>query len=164
MKMRSCLLLLMLTAGGLRVHAQEFPDVHVRLSDPSLRILQDFTLKADETSRDVVVIGSDATIEGHVEGDVLVVLGKAQLAMTAVVDGSLIVVGGTAAIASGGQVHGDVFALGGLDTPSEFVPGGSQVVIGTATLGTRLRGVVPWVTRGLLLGRPIVPDLGWVWL
>lgn len=164
MKMRSCLMLVMLTLGALPAHAQDFPDVRVRLSDPSLRILQPYTLKAGETTRDVVVIASDATIEGHVEGDVLVILGQAQLASTAVVDGSLIVIGGTGTVASGGQVHGDVFALGGLDTPADFIPGGSQVVIGTAALGSKLRGLVPWLTRGLLLARPIVPDVGWVWI
>lgn len=163
MKMRSWLMLVMLTLGGLPAHAQDFPGVQVQLSDPSLRILQPFTLNAGETTRDIVVIASDTSIAGHVEGDVLVVLGQARLASTAIVDGSLIVVGGTATIASGGQVHGDVVALGGLDTPSDFVPGGSQVVIGTAALGSRLSGLVPWLTRGLLLGRPIVPDLGWVW-
>ena len=26
-----------------------------------------------------------------------------------------------------------------------------------------MRAVVPWVTRGLLWGRLIVPDLSWVW-
>lgn len=163
MKMRSCLILVMLTLGALPAQAQDFPDVHVRLSDPSLRIFQAYTLKADETTRDVVVIAGDATIEGHVEGDVLVVLGQAQLAGTGVVDGSLIVVGGTATIASGGRVHGDVVAIGGLNTPADFIPGGSQVVIGTAALGSRVSGLVPWLTRGLLLGRPLVPDLGWVW-
>lgn len=164
MKLRSSLMLVILALGTLPARAQDFPDFHVRLSDPSLRIFQNYTLKAGDATRDVVVIGSDATIEGHVDGDVLVVLGQAQLASTGVIDGSLIVVGGTGTIASGGQVHGDVVALGGLDTPADFVPGGSQVVIGTAALGTQLSGLVPWLTRGLLFGRPIVPSLGWVWI
>jgi uncharacterized RDD family membrane protein YckC len=30
-------------------------------------------------------------------------------------------------------------------------------------LGGRLEALVPWITRGLLWGRPIVPDLPWVW-
>ena len=30
-------------------------------------------------------------------------------------------------------------------------------------MGARLRSVVPWVTRGLLWGRLIVPSLGWIW-
>src|ERR1051326_3326602 len=27
-----------------------------------------------------------------------------------------------------------------------------------------MRSVVPWFTRGLLFGRPIVPDIGWGWI
>ena len=69
---------------------------------------------------------SDATIAGHVDGDVLVVLGEAQLASTAVIDGSFVVVGGAGRIAEGAQVHGDVFALGGLDAAPGFSPGGSH--------------------------------------
>jgi uncharacterized RDD family membrane protein YckC len=38
------------------------------------------------------------------------------------------------------------------------------VVIGTAGIGEQLRGIVPWLTYGLLLARPIVPWLGWVWV
>lgn len=161
MKMR--LMLLALLLGGVPAHAQPVPRVDITLSDPAVRILQAYTLRTGETAQNVVVVASDATIEGHVEGDVVVVLGKAQVGSSAAIDGSLIVVGGTATIASGAQVREDVVAVGGLDTPPEFRAGGSQVVVGTAAVGDRLRGLVPWLTRGLLLGRPIVPDLPWVW-
>src|SRR4029450_7415428 len=49
------------------------------------------------------------------------------------------------------------------DAPPDFIPGGEHVVIGTPRLGRWLRALVPWVTRGLLLGRVIVPDLEWIW-
>jgi uncharacterized RDD family membrane protein YckC len=48
--------------------------------------------------------------------------------------------------------------------PATFSPGGQQVAIGTFGLDERLRRMVPWLTRGLLFGRLIVPDLSWVWL
>lgn len=163
MTKRLWLMFVMLLAGAGPGFAQDVPQVHVTLADPALRILQSYTLKAGDSVRDVAVIASDATIQGHVEGDVLVVLGEARVAETAVIDGSLIVVGGSATIASGAQVHRDVFALGGLEAPPDFSAGGSQVIIGTSSLGARLRGLVPWLTRGLVLGRPIVPDIGWVW-
>ena len=38
------------------------------------------------------------------------------------------------------------------------------MAIGTLGLDERLRHTVPWLTRGLLFGRLIVPDLGWVWI
>lgn len=135
----------------------------VRWSNPALRIGQDYTLKAGDVAREVVVIAGDAIIEGRVERDVVVVLGKVQLGGTAVIDGSFVVVGGTAAVAEGAQVREDLFVLGGLESAAGFNPGGHHTVVGTAGLGGQLRGVVPWLTRGLLLGRPIVPWLPWVW-
>lgn len=135
----------------------------MRWNNPALRIGQDYTLKADAVAREVVVIAGDATIEGRVDRDVVVVLGKAQLASTAVIDGSFVVIGGTAVVAEGAQVREDLFVIGGLENAAGFNPGGHHVVIGTAGLGTQLRGIVPWLTHGLLLARPIVPWLGWVW-
>lgn len=131
---------------------------------PAIRVLQDYTLRADDTARQVVVLGGNARIEGRVSEDVVVVLGKAELASTAVIDGSLVIVGGTVQIADGAKVSRDFVVVGGADAPASFTPGGQAVVVGTAGFGDRLRGLVPWLTHGLLLGRPIVPGLGWVWL
>ena len=132
---------------------------------PVLRIGQDYTLRAGETAREVVVIFGDVTLEGRVERDVLVILGTARLASTAVVDHSLVVVGGNAQIAEGAQIHEDLFiGGGGLDAPAGFGPRGQYVAIGSSALGSRLRAIVPWLTGGLLLGRPIVPSLPWVWM
>jgi uncharacterized RDD family membrane protein YckC len=52
---------------------------------------------------------------------------------------------------------------GGLEAPTGFGPGGHYVGIGSATLDGYFRNLVPWLTRGLLWGRPIVPSLPWVW-
>jgi len=136
----------------------------MRWSNPALRIGQDYTLKAGDIAREVIVIAGDATIEGRVERDVVVVLGKVQLTSTAVIDGSFVVVGGTAAVAEGAQVREDLFVLGGIESAPGFSPGGHHIVVGTAGLGGQLRGIVPWLTRGLLMGRPIVPWLPWVWV
>jgi uncharacterized RDD family membrane protein YckC len=131
---------------------------------PVLRIGQDYTLRAGETAREVVVIFGDVTIEGRVDRDVLVILGTARLAGTAVIDHSLVVVGGNAQIAEGAQINEDLFiGGGGLDAPAGFGPRGQYVAIGSSALGARLRAIVPWLTGGLLLGRPIVPSLPWVW-
>lgn len=161
--MTRLLFALALLAGGGAVGAQEIDVPRIRLSNPAVRVLQNFTLKAGEAVRQVVVVGGDATIEGRVDGDVVVILGHAQLAGTAEISGSFLVIGGTGAIAEGAQVHEDVFALGGLEAPPGFNPGGNHIAIGTASLGDRLSGLVPWLTRGLVLGRLIVPDLRWVW-
>lgn len=140
--------------------------VRVEIDDwgnPALRIAQDYTLRKGETARQAVVIAGDATIDGRVDRDVVVVLGRARLGASASVDGSLVVVGGTVEAADGARVGQDLVVVGGVNAAPGFHSGGQHVVIGTAGLGNRLRGIVPWLTHGLLLGRPIVPDLGWVW-
>ena len=154
-------------AAAVPLGAQVIEAPNIRIDtwgSPAVRIGQDYALRAGDTARQVVVIGGDATIDGRVDQDVVVVLGRVQLGSTAEVDGSFVVVGGTAAVAEGAQVHGDMFVLGGFEGASSFSPGGQYVSIGTAGLGRALRGIVPWIVSGLLLGRPIVPSLPWIWM
>ena len=132
--------------------------------NPALRILRDYTLPQGETARHVVVVGGNAKIHGHVYEDIVVILGTVELGSTAVVDGSFISVAGTANIAEGAKVQRDFVVVGDADTPASFQPGGGHVVVGLAGFGSGLQSIVPWVTHGLILGRPIVPWLGWVWV
>ena len=129
-----------------------------------LRIGQDYTLMPGDATGQVVVLAGNATIEGRVERDVVVVLGRLRLASTGSINGSLVVIGGgSATIASGARVGRDMVVVGGrLDAPAQFTTGGQQIVIGPA-VGGALEGVLPWMSRGLIWGRPIVPDLPWVW-
>jgi uncharacterized RDD family membrane protein YckC len=131
---------------------------------PALRILGDYTLKSGDTARQVVVIGGDAKIDGRVTDNVVVILGKAELGSTAVIEESFVAVASTVEIADGAKVNRDFVVIGEAQAPGTFQPGGEHVIIGTAGLGEGLRSLVPWMTHGLLLGRPIVPWLGWVWL
>jgi uncharacterized RDD family membrane protein YckC len=161
------LLTVALAAAALSVSAAaraQNVDIRERGSHPMLRILENYTLKAGEEAQNIVVIAGDATVEGHVDEDVVVIAGKVQLAGSAVIDGSFVVVGGNAVVAEGAQVHQDVVVIGGLDAPPGFSPGGSHVAIGSAALGNHLRAIVPWLTRGLLWGRLIVPSLSWIWM
>ena len=135
-----------------------------RFNRPILRIALDYTLAAGDVVRDIRTIFGDVTVEGRVERDVVVILGTAHLAGTGRVDGSLVVVGGSATIDSGAVVDRDLVVIGGTVTaPSGFSPNGEHVVIGSPWFGETLREIVPWVTRGLLWGRLIVPDLEWIW-
>ena len=128
------------------------------------RLGQNYTLAADDEVAEVVVVSGDATIEGHVYRDLVVVLGNVRLASTAVVEGDFVVVGGNAVIAEGAQVGNDLVVVGGsFDAAPGFNPDGEQIVIGPRALGRELEGIIPWITRGLLWGRPIVPDVAWVW-
>ena len=129
-----------------------------------LRVGQDYVLKEGESVRDVVVVFSPAVIDGYVRGDLTVVFGTVQIGPTAAIGGSLVVVGGNVTVQPGAAIHRDMVVIGGgVETPPTFAPGGNHVAIGAAAIADRLRHVVPWLTEGLLLGRPIVPRLSWVW-
>jgi uncharacterized RDD family membrane protein YckC len=129
-----------------------------------VRIAQDYTLMPGDTTREVLVIAGNATIEGHVSRDVVVVLGRARLSSSASIGGSLVVVGGSGvSIAAGAKVARDLVIVGGeLDAPAQFTTGGQQMIIGPI-VGGSLDGLVPWISRGLLWGRPIVPSIHWIW-
>jgi uncharacterized RDD family membrane protein YckC len=131
---------------------------------PILRIAQDYTLRAGDAVRDVRSFMGNVIIEGRVDRDVVVIMGSARMTNTAVIEGSLVVIGGSASIDQGAAIQRDLVVLGGtLSAPPGFSPDGEHVVIGSPWLGDTLKGLVPWVTRGLLWGRLIVPDLAWIW-
>ncbi|MEO8260885.1 MAG: RDD family protein [Acidobacteriota bacterium] len=129
-----------------------------------VRIGQDYTLNAGDAIGQALVVSGTATIDGRVERDVVVIFGKVRLSSTAAIEGSLIVIGGSASAMSGAVVRRDLVVVGGeMDSPVGFMPGGQHIVVGSRALGARVEGVLPWLSRGLLWGRPIVPGLPWVW-
>jgi uncharacterized RDD family membrane protein YckC len=135
-----------------------------RFSRPIVRVGQNFTLGEGQSVREIQSGLSDITIAGSVDDDVAVIVGSLRLASTAKIGGSVVVVGGTLTIESGATIARDMVVVGGeLRAPSDFTPGAQQVVVGTIGVAHALQSVVPWIMRGLLLGRPIVPDLWWMW-
>ena len=132
---------------------------------PIIRVAQDYTLRADDSVREIRSVFGDVTIEGRVEQDVVVVMGTAHLSPTAVIEGSLVVAGGSATVEEGASVRQDLVVVGGtLTAPPGFSPNGEHVVVGSPWMGETLRDLLPWITRGLMWGRLIVPDLGWMWM
>lgn len=138
--------------------AREHSQIHVG---------EDFTLPSGSTASDVVVVGGSATIEGRVTSGLVVVGGLAVLSPTAVIDGDLVVFGRGVRIAEGATVGGDTIIVGGpAETAASFQPGGERVVVGLGGLGGLGEMIAPllqWVGSGLLMGRPFVPTLGWMW-
>ena len=131
---------------------------------PVFRMFGDYVLKQGDSIREVIVVSGDVRIEGHVERDVVVTAGKVTIASTAVVDNSLVVIAGHAVIERGAVIRDAVAVFGGtLDAPSDFQVSGEQIVIGTPQIADSVQALVPWITRGLLFGRVIVPGLGWNW-
>jgi uncharacterized RDD family membrane protein YckC len=130
----------------------------------AVRVGSSYALAAGGDAADVVVIMGDATIDGHVHGDVAVVMGDLQLGPAAIVEGSIAVVGGSATAAEGASVRDEFVIVGGtLNAPSGFLPEGEHVIVGNPHIGAAMRSFTPWVTRGLLWGRVIVPSVGWIW-
>jgi uncharacterized RDD family membrane protein YckC len=140
------------------------PDRTFIIHSVVVRVGQNYTVGPGEQADQVSVVLGDATIEGTVEHDVVVVLGSLKLASTARVDGSVVVVGGSAAIDAGASVRHDLVVIGGtLTAPPGFSPGDTHVAIGTIGVERVLQSGIPWVTHGLLWGRVIVPSLPWMW-
>ena len=165
---RALALILAVLAAQPAVHAAqppELPDDDGGYRRQVFRLGTDYTLHSGDAARQVAVVFGNATIEGHVRDTVVVVLGTATLASTAIIDRDLVVVGGRATVAPGARVAGDLAVIAaGLDAPPDFAPQGQQVIIGTASIGGRFDTISSWLVRGVLLGRPIVPDLAWVWV
>ena len=142
----------------------EPPDVDERVHQGGVRFGSDYRLAAGDEVNEAVVISGNADIAGHVHGDVVVIMGGARVAGTAKIDGDFVVIGGNVTIEQGATVDRDLVVIGGaLSAPPDFQPGGEPVVIGEASLGARMESFMTWVTRGLMWGRPIVPELVWMW-
>ena len=129
-----------------------------------VQIGRGYTLPAGKRVESAVVIAGTARIEGEIEQDLVVVAGAATLAGTARVGGDVVVVAGTGDVQPGTVVGGDLVAVGsGLNVPPGFAPGGDLVSVGAFAWGDQVANAAPWLTRGLLWGRPIVPELPWIW-
>ena len=129
-----------------------------------VQIGRGYTLPAGKRVESAVVIAGTARIEGEIEQDLVVVAGTATLAGTARVGGDVVVVAGTGDVQPGTVVGGDLVAVGsGLNVPPGFAPGGDLVSVGAFAWGDQVANAAPWLTRGLLWGRPIVPELPWIW-
>ncbi len=130
----------------------------------AMRLGQNLTVGPTDVVRDAIVIFGDARIAGHVTGNLAVWFGKAEIDRTAVIDGDFISVGGSVTVQEGASARRDLVVIGGpLEAPAGFAAGGGQIVIGSGMLGGSLNAVVPYLSRGLLWGRMIVPDLPWIW-
>jgi uncharacterized RDD family membrane protein YckC len=150
-----------------RALTQEQPEEErrFRFNRDIVRIGQNFTVREGESVGQIHSGLADITIAGQVEDDVVVVVGSLHLMSTAKVGGSVVVVGGTLTVDSGAAIERDMVVMGGsLSTTGEFAPGGQQVVVGNLAVAHTLQAFVPWIMRGLLFGRPLVPDIAWMWV
>ncbi len=138
------------------------PGVH---HEEWVSIGKDVELKAEDSARevvviggsaklhgavngDVVVIGGDVVVDDHVKGDVVAIMGDVQIGPKAKIGGDLVAVGGSSHLADGGKVGGQVVEVGGGMGPAKFL---------------RLRWLRDWVSKCVMELRPLAPGLGWMW-
>ena len=125
-----------------------------------LRILRDYRLEAGATaSEPVVVVGGTATIDGHVDEDVVVIGGTLRLGPTAVVDGDVFIAG-ESDIDPAAQVKGKIddaaLDVPGVDVGRLHIPSGLWSFASFGALVLRL-GMVCAVSLLLTLIAP-----GWI--
>ena len=135
---------------------------HWRRGEPAVMVGNDFVLKAEETAGDVVVVSGNATIDGHVAGDLVVVAGSAKVVGR--VDGHMVVVLGSATLGPESQIQRDMCVVGGTLTrdPGARI-GGNSRVISTLGIFPNFEWLKNYTVHGLMLARPIAPQVGWVW-
>jgi uncharacterized RDD family membrane protein YckC len=142
-------------------------------------VLGDAKLGPNQRASEVVVVRGDAAIDGEVVGDLVVIMGK--LTMTGSVGGDVVVVlgeaningpvkGDTVLVLTEGtfgpkaHTHGDVMAVGiapNVDSSARLEHSPETVALGPLT--EFFRGFKDYFFRGILLGRPFPPSVGWVW-
>ena len=141
------------------------PRVQESRANPHFRFGSSLELPAGDRADDVAVIFGSAKIDGTVEGDVFVLLGSLTLGSTSVVERDAVVIGGSAKVLPGAVADGDFVVVGGeLDAPESFSPRGDLAVVGGGGGAEFFAPAITWLTSGLLLGRPLVPDLLWAWI
>ncbi len=130
--------------------------------EPSVMVGNDFVLKEDEVTHDVLVISGNATIIGHVTGNLVVVAGSAKVEGR--VDGNMAVVLGSATLGPSAKIRRNVQIYGGALTrePGANV-GGKSRVYSTLGIFSDFDWLKSYAVHGLMMVRPIAPQVGWVW-
>ena len=119
------------------------------------------TLPAGETAHDVVVVLGSASIDGTVEGDLVVVSGDLTLNGTAEHD--VVVVGGKVILGPTAKIKNEAILVGSSLTrdPQATIEGNVAEILPNLHL-PQLRGLLDWVSQGLMAGRLLPPGVPWV--
>ena len=127
-----------------------------------VKVGSDVVLKEGEISQEVVVVRGSATIDGTIDGDLVVVAGSATV--NGKIKGDMVVVLGSAKLGPKAEVKGDATVVGGtLDADPEAKIDGQRVEVGGINV-PGLNWLKDWLKSGLLLARPLPPEVGWVWV
>ena len=122
----------------------------------------DMVLKEDEEAADAVVVFGNATIKGRVAGDLVVIAGSAKVLGT--VEGDLVTILGSATLGPEAKMKHDVVVVGGTLTrePGAKIDG-TPTVVSTLGIFPNFEWLKSYAVHGLMMARPIAPQVGWVW-
>jgi len=132
----------------------------LRSSREMVRVGSDGTVAADEEVREMVVVLGSARMDGRVRHGMVVVCGDAEV--NGNVGQQLVVVGGDLKLGPKAWIQRDVVVVGGgLDrAPGARIDG---QLIHPGKFLPSFGSVGRWFRSGLLLGRPLPPQVGLVW-
>jgi uncharacterized RDD family membrane protein YckC len=140
----------------------EISERHHRHQDHQA-LFSDFVLDKGRTNYgDSVVVKGSSTIDGVLHGDSVTVSGDAKV--NGVISGDLVVVLGNVELGPDAQIDGQVVVVGGSlkrDPAAKLQE--EPIVIDTGKV-PGFRGSVDWITKGLLLGRPLPFGVGLAWI
>ena len=124
---------------------------------------KDVYIGANEISREVVVVGGQARIDGEVHGDVVVISGKAYV--NGRVEGSVVSVLGGVTLGSNARIRDNVVAIGGnIHSPARVRIGGDRVEVPLGLpFGRHFRWLDDWMGKGLFFGRLLPHQFAWAW-
>lgn len=135
---------------------------HSREGEDVVMIDNDFVLKEGEVARGVVIVSGNATINGRVSQDLVVVGGSAEV--LGKVDGDLVVVLGSASLGPAAEIGNDVKVVGGtLSREPGSKIDGTPWVVSRMGIIPRFEALHKYLVHGLMQGRPIPPQVPWVW-
>src|SRR5438874_10754404 len=116
-------------------------------------------LRSNETARTVVVIGSDARIDGKVD-QALVVIGG-DLTLNGSVRQDAVAILGDIHAGKGAKVGDNIVAVGGrVEAADEVSFRNAPIEVDPAGLGKAIRS---WFFQCVLKLRPLAPQVGWIW-
>jgi uncharacterized RDD family membrane protein YckC len=128
-----------------------------------IRVMGNAVLNADEECQDLVVIFGKATVNGIVHGDLVVVGGDAVINNK--VHRDAVVIGGNCKLGPKADIKHDFVVVGGsLDRDPGAKTHRQPVEIGTSNNFPAIKWALDWITKGLLLARPLPPSVGWAWI
>ena len=121
----------------------------------------DVVIKKGESCPILISIGGNATVDGTVDGAIVVLGGN--LKFNGEARNDTLVIGGSADVGPQGHAQGSFTVVGGALSQAKGATFERMPEEIGPEFGPALQSILHWVTHGLLMGRPVVPSMPFVW-